>query len=215
MRRERESSRMAFHDLTAVGAERLMMSDYGTLLTEAGSNPAAAVARVGRLIRYVGSNRAIVRSAHGLRVVDSTAPLRVAGPHGLRPVDLKLGESGDVFAPARPAADVSIGADLALGVALGGGLRITLEGADVAGRLASGNSVFFPDAATDTDASVAPTATGAELFAVLRSRLSPEQLRYRVSLPSGDVLYTARGGARVVRDGKTVAQVLPPNAQDA
>jgi hypothetical protein len=59
---------MAFHGLPAASAERLMASDYGTLLADAGSDSATAVARAGRLVRYVGSNRAIVRTAHGLRV---------------------------------------------------------------------------------------------------------------------------------------------------
>jgi hypothetical protein len=99
----------------------------------------------------------------------------VAGTHGLRPVDLTLAASGNAFVPTASETGVSIGQNSSLGVGIGGAaLRITLQGADVSGRLGPGNNVFFPEVATDTDASVVPTAGGAEIFAVLRSRLSPE-----------------------------------------
>ncbi len=93
---------------------------------------------------------------------------------------------------------------------------MTLEGASVAGRVVGGQSVFFPEIGRDMDASVAPTVGGAELFAVLRSRLSPEQVRYRVALPAGASLQmTPDGGAAVVRGGVVLADIKPPSARDA
>ena len=65
------------------------------------------------------------------------------------------------------------------------------------------------------DAVVTPTLDGAELFAVLRSRFSPEQLRYRVSLPIGASLRAMAGGAVVLRAGMTLAQIAAPIARDA
>ena len=89
------------------------------------------------------------------------------------------------------------------------------EGASVAGALAGSTSVFFGNVARDEDAVAAPTVNGAELFAVLRSRLSPEQVRYRVSLPAGGRLVTVPNGAEVVRGGQMLARVALPVARDA
>jgi RHS repeat-associated protein len=65
------------------------------------------------------------------------------------------------------------------------------------------------------DATVAPKLSGAELFTVLRSRLSPKQIRYRVALPMGSVLQAVSGGAVVSRDGSVSARVPAPIARDA
>ena len=78
---------------------------------------------------------------------------------------------------------------------------MTLEGASVSGSEVGGQSVFFGGVASDADAVVAPTLGGAEFFVVLRSCLSPERLRYRLSLPAGAVLRAGAGGAVVSRAG--------------
>ena len=84
----------------------------------------------------------------------------------------------------------------------------------MSGREVGGQSVFFGGMAADTDAVVAPALNGAEFFAVLRSRLSPEQLRYRLTLPAGAVLRSAAGGAVVARGGTVLAQIPAPSARD-
>jgi hypothetical protein len=72
------------------------------------------------------------------------------------------------------------------GAGFGGlGLRVVPEGASVAGFAVGDQDVFYGGVGPDMDAVVAPTLHGAEFFAVLRSRDSPEELRYRVMLPSG------------------------------
>ena len=50
---------------------------------------------------------------------------------------------------------------------------------------------------------------------MLRSRLSPEQLRYRVTLPAGATLKAVAGGAVVSRGGVILARVPAPSARDA
>jgi RHS repeat-associated protein len=167
-------------------------------------------------VRYVGDYRAVVRGVHGLRVESSTTPLRVGVGGAERPVDLGLRAGSAGFAPVAPLAGVSIARDSADGVMVGGsGLRVTLEGAGVSGRLVGGGSVFFPGVGVDMDASVAPTIDGAEFFAVLRSRLSPEQIRYRLALPTGASLEASGGGAVVSRAGEVLARISPPGARDA
>ncbi len=91
---------------------------------------------------------------------------------------------------------------------------MTIEGRNTVGRLA-GHNVFFPEVARDTDVSDTPTLDGVELFAVLRSRLSPEVLRYHVSLPAGASLAQSGTGATISRFGETLLHILPPRAKDA
>src|SRR5580700_7487097 len=101
-RGQRAVSQMAFHGLSALGAERLLTRDYGSVIAGVSATPSGSVARAGRLVRYEGDYRAIVRSAHGLRVVRSTTPLLVGGAGGKRPIDLRLRTEGNGFAPIAP-----------------------------------------------------------------------------------------------------------------
>ena len=195
-REQRAASRMAFHGLRAGSARSLLVRDYGSVVAGVSANPAASVGRGGTVVRYEGDYRAVVRTARGLEVEDSSVPLRVGGDgvDGGHPVDLTLGAGEDGFAPANPLVGLSIARDSGGGVGVGSdGLRITMEGSSVPGSSVGGQSVFFGGVGADMDAVVAPSLRGAELFAVLRSRLSPEQLRYRVTLPAGATLQALAG----------------------
>ncbi len=216
-RAQRAASQMAFHGLPAYAAQRLLVHDDGTALAEVSANPAATVAGLGHVVRYLSDYRVLVRTSHGLQVERSTVPLRVAdGAGGKQPVDLRLVEHGRRFEPVRPLTGVSIGQDSSGGVAVGsGGVRITMQGANVVGSPIGSHSVFFPGVGRDMDAVIAPKLGGAELFAVLRSRLSPQQIRYRVGLPAGAVLQAVGGGAVISRAGVTLARVPAPTARDA
>ncbi len=215
-RAQRVASQMAFHGLRANAAHALLLHDYGSVLANAGANPAASIAHMGTVVRYMGNNRAVVRTKRGLEVETSTAPLRVNNGGDSRPVDLSLDAGASAFVPANPLVGLSIARDSGGGVGIGAdGLRVTPEGASVPGSLSGGQSVFFAGVSTDTDAVVTPTLGGAELFAVLRSRLSPERLRYRLTLPAGARLQETAGGAVVSRAGVVLARISPPSARDA
>ncbi len=208
---------MAFHGLRANAAHTLLLRDYGSVLAAAGANPAASIARTGSIVRYVGDYRAVVRTKRGLEVETSTAPLRVnSGGGDGRPVDLGLDAGASAFVPANPLVGLSIARDSGGGVEIGSyGLRVALEGASVPGSSSGGQSAFFAGVGADTDAVVTPTLRGAELFSVLRSRLSPEQLRYHVTLPAGARLQETAGGAVVSRGGAVLARISSPSARDA
>jgi YD repeat-containing protein len=216
-RAQRLRSRTAFRGLRAGVAGVLLERDYRPVLAGVSANPAASIVRRGRLVRYLDNHRALLRGPHGLEVANSTVPLVVKGHDGVqRPVDLQLVRSAGGFAPVRPLAEVSIGLDSAGGAAFGGlGLRVAPEGRSVTGFAVGGQDVFYGSVGRDMDAVVAPTIHGAELFAVLRSRYSPEVLRYRVALPSGARLLQNADGASVKRGSETIAHIPNPTARDA
>jgi hypothetical protein len=62
---------------------------------------------------------------------------------------------------------------------------------------------------------VTPVLRGADLMAVLRSKLSPSTVSYRVSLPSDATLRASAGGAVVSRGSDVLARIPAPDARDA
>jgi RHS repeat-associated protein len=198
-------------------AQRVLVRDYGSVLAGVSANPAASVSASGRVVRYIGSSRVLVRAADGsLEREVSSVPLRALDGAGReRPVSLELAQIGAAFTPANPLHRLSISERLGGGVAVGSeSVRFIPLGADVRGQLVGVNSVFYPSVGTDEDVSVAPTVGGVELSTVLRSRLSPEQIGYQVVLPAGAVMRSSGAGA-VISSGSSVVRVLAPTARDA
>ena len=216
-RAQRSDSVMRYDGLDAARAIAVTERTYGSVIAQASATPAAAVARAGRVLRYEGPDRAVVQSAHGRLLEVSSVPLWTNGAHGVqRPVDLSLRRSGSTFAPANPLAPVEIAVRSGAGVALGNsGVRLTVEGRSVPGRVRGDGSVVFASVAPDEDAVVVPTIHGAELFAVLRSALSPTAIRYRVTLPPGATLRMVGDDAVVARGSQVLATVNAPVARDA
>ena len=143
-RAQRAASRMAFRGLRTGAALSLLVRDYGGELAGVSANPAALVARRGPVVRYEGDYRAVVRTARGLEVEESSVPLRVGGSGaGGRPVDLSLDAGAGGFAPASPLVGLRIARYSGGGVGVGSdGLRVTLEGASVPGRAWSVGRAF-------------------------------------------------------------------------
>jgi RHS repeat-associated protein len=214
---QRTASRTGFHGLDAAASMQLLQKDFGSRLAGVSANPAASLAAAGSVVRYLGDNRALVRTAHGLSFETSSVPLRVGRPgESERPVDLSLRQTASAFAAANPLQAVSVSRRLSGGVAVGSaGIRVIPQGTDVAGDLIDGQDVFFADVGTDEDAVISPTIRGADLSTVLRSQMSPERIVYHVALPSGATLRAADGGALIVRDGKALARLSEPVARDA
>lgn len=132
-----------------------------------------------------------------------------------QPVNLALTASSGGFAPVNAPIHVAIGRRLADGASVeAGGLGLAMVGANV-GATMSDRGVFYHDVNRDVDAVVAPTISGVEMFAVLRSPASPEVLRYHVSLPRGASLLAVNGEVQVVRGGRLIAAIPAPSAADA
>lgn len=212
VRAARVASWTQFHGLSSSAAQALTASDFRGAFGAMGRSPATSVAEAGRVMRYLGDFRAIVVDRHGRQLLaTSTVPLRTSAG----PVDLRLIANRRGFSPARSAETLSIGHELDAGVSIGSGVRLVLEGADSSGRFSAQNSVFYPDVARDTDAAAAPTASGVDLSTVLRSRFSPQVLRYRLSVPRGSRVRVVSGNVFVSRGSRPVLAIRAPSAVDA
>jgi hypothetical protein len=154
------------------------------------------------------------------QLISSSTPLRVIDDSGQKaPVDLSLEQQGSTFVAQNPVVDLSLPDDLNHDVTIGDqGLKVDVGASQTtsADPIDGGENLFYADAKRATDVVLAPTTTGLETMYELRAPDSPDQLRMTYSLPEGASLETApQGGARVVKDGTTIAAVLPPSAQDA
>jgi hypothetical protein len=158
-------------------------------------------------------------------VIESMAPMAIeeSGGH-LEPIDLGLSLVDGGFEPKRPIVSVRIPRHLNEGVRLAdSGVSVTpvnAQGAALSGSegMLSGASVLYANTETDMDTVVKPTTAGFAADAVLRSIKSPQQLSYRVGLPSGAALAQSQPGqgpVEIVKEGKAVAVVLAPSAHDA
>ncbi len=176
----------------------------------------------------IGANAAQVSVAQGGHaVLESMEPIATeSSPGKWSPVDLSVSEVGGAFQVASPAVGVSIPKRLQDGVSLtDSGVSLTpvdASGAGVGGSegRVDGSVVFYGGVGvgSDVDEVVKPETDGFSEDAVLRSAASPGRLLYRVGLPEGASLVEANdgsGAANVVDDGRVIARVPVPLAQDA
>ncbi len=177
---------------------------------------------------YPTDNAAQVDLPEGKRgVIDSLNPIAVEASSGVRvPVDLGLVEAGGAFESLMPVVGVRIPRQVQGGVDIGG-IGVSLTPVDASGEPAGGSegrmdgsAVFYGGltVGSDVDMAVKPTTLGFSTTTFLRSQRSPEKLFFRVQMPQGASLVQAQDGSgavQVVEQGKAIASVLPPSAQDA
>ena len=221
----REESRTKFEGLNHEQAARADGEAFPAVVNESAGGPPELPAGQS-IVGYTADNVAQVdlgEGGHG--VIEATAPMAVETSPGTRvPIDLGLTEAGAGFEPKTPAVGVSIPKRLGESVRLGeGGVSLTpldSQGVSLGGSegAVDGASVFYANTQTDADTLVKPTAGGFEIDTLLRSIESPEQLSFRVGLPAGASLVSAKNGlgyVQVVDEGAVLATVLAPRAQDA
>jgi len=181
-----------------------------------------------RVVRFLGRGAAVVATPEGERVVmQSSLPLEGTTPAGARaPLDLQLGEVGEAFAPRSSLTAIRIAKQLHDGVSFPQADFSVAYQADHDGAMVeSADRVFAPEAASDTDFFVVPSARGAKLNWQLRSPQSTEELALEVDLPPGAVLRQARSKdpipgdppqtIEIARGEETLGYVYPPLAYDA
>jgi RHS repeat-associated protein len=191
---------------------------YTHTLAGLAANPATAVARLGHIVRYLSTYRALVDTPHGRRVAISTVPLRVhAGTGREIPVNLSIRRAGAAFDVRAPVTPTTISLDASDGIDVGTpGAHLSLVGANVQGDPINGSSVLFPNVLRDVDALATPTIRGGDLAALVRSAASPRSLHFRLRLPSSLVAtMQADGVIGITREGKEVADIPVPQARDA
>jgi hypothetical protein len=219
---ERESSRLAYTDITTAEAEELLTSKFSEALAELNIDPARFLSDA-ELIQSLGEGAAVVTSEGRTTLMEGPLPIEARNEEGEpEKVDLSLEESPAGFEPENPIVETTIGASAEEGVSLGGGagLEVVQAGADEsAGQEFGDKNVLYSevDEGSDTDLLVSPTATGVEFFDMLRSVESPETLRFQLSLPEGASLHAITGGAAEVQgpDGSTLALIQKPSGIDA
>jgi hypothetical protein len=221
----REESRTKFEGLDTEQAANLASEAFPVVVDEqAGGLPRLPVGE--SVTGYPTDNAARIDLPGGRRgVAESLAPIAVEASSGQRvPVDLGLSDVGGAFEAKSPVTGVRVPKKLGEGVSVPGvGLSLTpVDGQGVAlggseGGV-DGSVVLYANTQTDTDTVVKPTVFGFDLLSVLRSVESPQQLLFRVGLPSGASLVQESGGSggvQVVGGGAVLGTMLSPSARDA
>jgi RHS repeat-associated protein len=209
--RERELSESRYADLT--GAEAVAVDRVHAAPVVADPEPLVP----GDVLRYFGDYAARVDPGPGAdaMVVQSAMPLRTDTGE---PTDLALEETVAGFGPEGALVPLWIGARATDGVwfeSSGFGMVPVATG-DRRGQVVGGAAVW-PNALTDTDLAVRPTASGFETFAILRSAESPTAIEYQLHLPAGAHVETSAGGSglRIVSGDREIATIDAPVAYDA
>ena len=220
----RERSRTAFEHLGSAGAAKLAREAFpGVIDQPDGGMPQLRSGE--RIVRYLNDHAAQLSLPGGKHAaMESLDPIATQTSSGrFTPVNLALRDAGGSFAPANSTARVQIPTRLSSGVALpGSGVSITpvsASGAPLGGAQGAldGQGVLYANTQIDADTLVKPTTSGFEVDALLRSVDSPSTLYFKVGVPPGAHLRDRgrSGVVSVVKDGRSIASVLPPAAQDA
>jgi RHS repeat-associated protein len=221
----RAASRAAFGHLDAARARQVVAAAFPQIVNEtAGGPPSLPTGQ--HITGYPTANAASIDLGAGRHgVVVSSEPMAIETASGRHaPIVLGLVDAGAALHPASPAVSTTIPRVLAKGVSITGmaGVQTTLVplGEDGAPAMRSGtiagDAVVYANTQTDTDTLAKPTLAGVDLDTVLRSARSPEQLAFRIGLPSGARLIQRRHSyLAVVLAGRVLAIVHPPVAVDA
>lgn len=220
----REESQAKYEGLSGGEAMALAGKAFpGVISVPAGGPPVLATGQ--RITGFVNANVAKAELGGGeYGLVTSLAPMAVASSGGgWSPVDLGLSESDGAFVAANPLIGIRIPRRIGDGVQIAG-QELALTPVDGQGQALGGSegvidgaAVFYANTLVDTDTLVKPTTLGFEVDALLRSQASPEQLMYKVALPTGASLSQEEGtgAVLVVKEGATLARIASPMAHDA
>jgi tripartite motif-containing protein 71 len=217
-KQQREASRFAFGNLAASESEELLRSVFGEQLEALNTDPSRFLSDA-QLVRPLGDSGAVVKDEGESSLLETTVPVRTEDEEGqLAKVNLSLEATPEGFQTENAISD------LVLPSAADEAIQVGEEGFEIAQGGAAASSanrfgdknLFYPSVLPDTDLLVAGNSFGAELFDLLRSKDSPEDLRFDIGLPEGAELRSdERGGAEVVRAGERLTLIPKPYALDA
>ena len=208
---QRKASRRAYKDKSkheALAIAREKFADFLSAPTWSGLDLPPGQ----RVKQYVDDFQALVQVGDDrdeVALVESDLPLR--DPDG-DPTDLSLEPAGDGFAPRAAGVELELPGDLGEGISVDDGrVRVTPATDSTTVPIETDDKVFYANAQTDTDVTVAPTAKGFETFTQLRSADSPEQLSFDVAVPGGATLRAA--GGRAAADEQPPIEVISPGGE--
>ncbi|MGA2162992.1 MAG: hypothetical protein ABSH36_00815 [Solirubrobacteraceae bacterium] len=222
----RTASATAYEGLNAEQAAKQAEESFPGLIDRlAGGSPQLPAGQT--ITDYLSDDAAQVDLGGGRHaVIESTAPIAVENSSSGQwvPVNLDPVEAGGGFQPATPVVGVQIPKRLGEGVRLKDtGVSLTpVEGSSGSPLEGSGEivgaTVLYANTQTDMASVIKPTTAGFAADTLLLSEASPQQIYFRVGMPEGASLVQAKDGSgdvEVVKEGATIATVLPPGAQDA
>jgi sugar lactone lactonase YvrE len=217
---QRESSRLAYVELSATESENLLRTTFAELLANLNTDPARFLSDARLVSAGEDKTVATVKDEGDGMLMDSDMPVRTEDEDGdLRKVDLTLEQTAEGLETTNALSDVVIPNSAAAPVEVGeGGIGISLAGADGnrVPRLMGDENAFVPEVLPDTDMLVSPISAGVEVFNLLRSEQSPETFHYEVDMPPGAELRREDGwGVEVVKDEEILATIPEPTAVDA
>jgi YD repeat-containing protein len=217
-KQQREDSRFAFGDLSAAESEELLRSVFGEQLEALNTDPSRFLSDA-QLVRPLGDSGAVVKDEGEGSLLETTVPVRTEDEEGqLAKVDLSLEATPEGFQTENAISDLVLPSSADEAIQVGEeGFEIAQGGAAASSANRFGDkNLFYPSVLTDTDLLVAGNSFGAELYDLLRSKGSPEDLRFEIGVPEGAELRSdEHGGAEVVRDGERLTLIPKPYALDA
>lgn len=219
----REESSTAYAALTAAQVRSLLSSTFPTQIDQPLDSP--ELPEGSRIVDELSTNAAQVQMPDKeVGVVESLQPIATpSSPGHFIPINLALTPNSSGYVPANPDVPVQIPTDLSSGVeAAGNGISVVpvdSGGSPLGGSQGTidGATVVYANTGLASDTLVKPTPSGFQVDAALRSIDSPQQLFYKVVMPSGASLTRdpETGIVNVVLNGVTLVSVLPPTAADA
>ncbi|HET9164311.1 MAG TPA: hypothetical protein VFN89_12820 [Solirubrobacterales bacterium] len=216
--KQREESRLGFADFSPSESEELLRTAFSRQLEALNSDPSRFLSDA-KLVRTLGHSGAVVEDEGGGSLLETTVPVRAEDEEGkLAKVDLSLEASTGGFKTTNAVTDLRLPGSAEQGMDVGKeGFRISQAGAAASpARRYGDKNLFYPSALPDTDLLASATSFGLELYDLLRSEDSPEDLRFQIEVPDGAELRSdGRGGAEVLREGERLTLIPKPSAEDA
>lgn len=216
---ERQDSEVAYTSISPSESESLLHEVFVAQLEVLNRDPARFLSDA-RILRSLDTSAATVEDDGKTSLLDANVPIRAEDEDGtLAKVDLSLQpfEGGFVTDNALSSVVLPESADEGTEVGSEGFSIVQADANSEADASQFGDkNLFYFNVLRDTDLLVSPIASGVELFNLLRSKESPEDLRFHLNLPAGSVIRSDElGSVEAVRDDQTLIRISAPSAVDA
>jgi RHS repeat-associated protein len=217
----RRESRTRFENLSDARAADLLR-DHETPLAQLGAYRALDLPEGTTFKGFVNDRTARVIDRETPALVVSNVPMRTKDATGeLRRVDLALDRKGENYALDNALVPIELPGRLADGIEFpDDGLILDVEASKSEALVERvGDTLVYPNSASDTDAVLKPVPMGLKLSWLVRSAKAPEEFRFSIRSKTAErKLELLQGkdqsGLAVVVDGDVTGLIYPPAAID-